>query len=198
MEMDGRGDAPQNTYEGNIRAESLYHNLHLQSPGENNSAVGPFLTKKGSRIVVTVVVILGFLLLSVTLVVVALHYSRSYTLPVMPEHGFGFWHLRDNTFYLPWHGHGDCQAAERFCSQQNATLANSRHRNRDWMMSLARGKQVWVKAESNWSSGFGQSQDEEACSCELLLVEAPDPPMAADCVLQIPSLGLQINHASKV
>ncbi|XP_061104879.1 uncharacterized protein LOC133133007 [Conger conger] len=177
----------ENIYQDPVHTtESSYESIKLKQPGKKKHAVGPFSTQKGSQRFVIFLLSINTLLLVITLGIVGVHYSQSQAdnthlagydqvRPLLKQNGH--WHLRDNIFYLFWHGHGDCQAAERFCSEQNATLATTHEHNRNWMITLAHGKQMWVNEGSD-DSGSGLSQDEEACSCRLL---EPDPLAATEC-----------------
>ncbi|XP_035288321.1 uncharacterized protein LOC118235264 isoform X2 [Anguilla anguilla] len=182
-----RGNDIDNIYQNPVSVESPYQTFQLQHPGKNiQKSVGPYSTGRGSRILVIVLCFINTLLLVINLVVLGVHYSKSnadnthlagYGQTYLMDNQNGFWHLRDNIFYLFWHGQGDCQEAESFCNKKNATLVTLRKHNRDWMISVANGKQLWVKADIH--SFSGQSPDEEACPCELLL--ASDRFAAADC-----------------
>lgn len=181
-----RGNDIDNIYQNPIRVESPYQTFQLQHPGKNIQSAGPYSTGRGSRILVIVLCFINTLLLVINLAVLGVHYSKSnadnthlagYGQTDLLDNRNGFWHLRDNIFYLFWHGQGDCQEAESFCNRKNATLVTPRKHNWDWMISVANGKQLWVKADIH--SFSGQSPDEEACPCELLL--ASDRSTAADC-----------------
>ncbi|KAI1903310.1 hypothetical protein AGOR_G00025890 [Albula goreensis] len=175
MESAQKNDAPQRLYEDLISPESVYHSLHFQNPGGNKTALGPVPIQKGP-IVAILLSVLSILSLSI-LVIVAIHYSKAPKLPSVSKPGSELWHLQDNIFYLSWHGPGNCQSAEAFCRKRNATLAISYQHNRDWMMSLTSGMQMWVQAETKEdSSGSGQIENEVLCSC--VLFSAPE---AAHC-----------------
>ncbi|XP_035288324.1 uncharacterized protein LOC118235264 isoform X4 [Anguilla anguilla] len=148
-----RGNDIDNIYQNPVSVESPYQTFQLQHPGKNiQKSVDSKSNADNTHLA---------------------GYGQTYLM----DNQNGFWHLRDNIFYLFWHGQGDCQEAESFCNKKNATLVTLRKHNRDWMISVANGKQLWVKADIH--SFSGQSPDEEACPCELLL--ASDRFAAADC-----------------
>ncbi|XP_026883612.2 uncharacterized protein LOC113588571 [Electrophorus electricus] len=54
------------------------------------------------------------------------------------------WHLYDGVLYLIWDAKGNCSEAEEFCKQKNSRIGNITSRNKDWFLSLSKGKKLWM------------------------------------------------------
>ncbi|KAL7837925.1 hypothetical protein AOLI_G00263290 [Acnodon oligacanthus] len=123
-------------YETCVRTENVYHTLRRTPLERNpNPAHGP---PQSSRLT-TVLLIFNTLLLAIVLILIGL--SRL----VLVEKKEA-WLLYDDSFYYLLEAEGNCTEAAKFCGAKgsNIRLAVLTQRNRDWLITQAKGRRLQV------------------------------------------------------
>ncbi|KAK2911892.1 hypothetical protein Q8A67_004025 [Cirrhinus molitorella] len=169
-----------------FQTEDVYQCLQYKPPAAQGTINSTTLVSKHSeRKYVFLLFTMNILISAIILILVGLNYKyhaqqqfklthhlkNSHNKETQPtKEEAEVWLLHDNVFYLFWSDCSDCNAAERFCSKRNASLAILTEHNKVWLMSRTNGKQFLVSRASSDGSGdnYSFSVDDEDHECGIM------------------------------
>ncbi|KAL6464064.1 hypothetical protein MHYP_G00284550 [Metynnis hypsauchen] len=137
-----------------VKTDDVYQTLHqppsVKNPNPTHEPVRSFRIK-------TVLMVFNTLLLIVILILIGISTAKNQQsadlnkpqASVLGEDSETeeLWRLHHSVFYLFWEAEGNCTEALKFCEDRNSRMGTVTHENKDWILSQADGRKLWVKVD---------------------------------------------------
>ncbi|KAL7837929.1 hypothetical protein AOLI_G00263330 [Acnodon oligacanthus] len=116
-----------------MKTEDVYQTLH-QPPSVKNP--NPTHEPVRSCGIEMVLMVFNTLLLIIILILIGIFSEDSGREEL--------WRLHRAVFYLFWEAEGSCTEALNFCRDRNSDMGTVTHENKEWILSQANGRKLWV------------------------------------------------------
>ncbi|KAL7835160.1 hypothetical protein SRHO_G00294070 [Serrasalmus rhombeus] len=135
-----------------VKTEDVYQTLHQPPPVKNSN---PTHEPVRSCRIKTKLMVFNTLLLIVILILIGIFSAKKQQSADLnkPQASGGdsereeLWRLHRGVFYLFWEAEGNCTEALKFCEDRNSRMGTVTHENKDWILSQANGRKLWVKMD---------------------------------------------------